>query len=150
MTKSAKTTRETLVHDVHVRLSEHDMQLVRGVSEALGVPQSKAIRLMLRRVDGGAAAVTAAPVIEELRDALEKFARGHELHAVAVDRVGENVNQIARRLNSGEHVAPEELAAAIELVRGKIYDVRDYIARDPNHMFRWLGLQDHLAEVEAS
>ncbi len=150
MTKSAKTARETLVHDVHVRLSDDDMQLVRGVSEALGVPQSKAIRLMLRRVDGGAAAVTAAPVIEELRDALEKFARGHELHAVAVDRVGENVNQIARRLNSGEHVADEELKASIELVHSKIYVVRDYLARDPSHMFRWLRLQEHLDTREAS
>ena len=34
--EETKTTREALVHDVHLRLTEDDMHLVRGVAEALG------------------------------------------------------------------------------------------------------------------
>lgn len=31
-----------------------------------------------------------------------------------VGRVGNNLNQIAKRMNAGHHVAPKELAAALE------------------------------------
>ena len=42
MTKESKATTSGLTHDVHLRLSDDDMELVRGVAESLGVPQSKA------------------------------------------------------------------------------------------------------------
>lgn len=150
MTKESKATTSGLTHDVHLRLSDDDMQLVRGVAESLGVPQSKAMRLMLRRVDGGAAAVAAAPVVEEIREALEKFARAHELHATAVDRVGANLNQVAHKLNVGERVSDDDVLMVLKQVYGKFYDVLDYFASDVSRTFRWLVLNDILDFEEAS
>ena len=148
--EETKTTREELVHDVHLRLTEDDMRLVRGVAEALGVTQSKALRLMLRRHDGGAAAVAAAPVLDDVRDALERFARAHELHAVALDRVGANLNQIARHLNSGESAHDHEVIAVVDQTRRALRDARLYLGRDPQKMLRWLGLHELMIESEAA
>lgn len=148
--EKTKTTRESLVHDVHLRLTEDDMHLVRGVAEALGVTQSKAIRLMLRRHDGGAAAVAAAPVLDDVHDALERFARAHELHAVALDRVRANLNQIARHLNSGERAHDDEAIAVLDQTRNVLRDARFYLGRDPEKMLRWLGLHELMIESEAA
>ncbi len=148
--EETKTTREELVHDVHLRLTDDDMRLVRGVAEALGVTQSKAHRMMLRRYDGGAAVVAAAPILDEVRDALEKFARAHELHAVAIDRVGANLNQIARHLNSWERAHDDEVIASLDETWRVLRNTRSYLAEDPRGMLRWLGLYEWFAESEAA
>lgn len=148
--EETKTTREALVHDVHLRLTEDDMHLVRGVAEVLSVTQSKAIRLMLRRSDGGAAAVAAAPVLDDVRDALERFARAHELHAVALDRVGANLNQIARHLNSGERAHDHEVIVVLDQTQRVLRVARSYLGRDPEKMLRWLGLHELMIESEAA
>lgn len=148
--EETKATREALVHDVHVRLTEDDMYLVRGVAEALRMSQSKALRLMLRRHDGGAAAVAAAPTLDYVRDALEKFARGHELHSIAVDRVGANLNQIARHLNSGEGADDDEVVAALNEAWATLRNTRAWLAEGPRGMLRWLGLHELMIESEVA
>lgn len=51
----------------------------------------------------------------ELRDTRETL-RALERGRVALDRVGSNVNQIARRYNAGDPVLVEELRAALQAV----------------------------------
>lgn len=148
--EETKATREALVHDVHVRLTEDDMYLVCGVSQALGMSKSKALRLMLRRHDGGSAAVAAAPTLDYVRNALEKFARGHELHSIAVDRVGANLNQIARHLNSGECVHDDEVVAALNEAWAALRHTRAWLAEGPRGMLHWLHLHELTLESEVA
>ena len=73
-----------------------------------------------------------------------------EHHAVALDRVGANLNQIARHLNSGERAHDHEVIAVLDQTRRALRDARFYLGRDPEKMLRWLGLHELMIESEAA
>lgn len=85
-----------------------------------------------------------------VRDALERFARAHELHAVALDRVGANLNQIARQLNSEERAHDHEVIVVLDQTQRVLRVARSYLGRDPEKMLRWLGLHELMIESEAA
>lgn len=107
MTKETKIPKERAERVMSLRLTDTDWRLIVHVADRLGVTASKAARLMLRRVDGGAAAANAAPVIEELRADLDDAVRAFGLLSRSLDRQGVLLNQIARKVNAGAAVDAE-------------------------------------------
>lgn len=72
-------TGQRVHHVVSVRLTDEDPELASYVAESLGVSASKAVRLMLRRADGGDALARVAPIIRDIREGLDAAVRAFGL-----------------------------------------------------------------------
>ncbi|WP_202381339.1 plasmid mobilization relaxosome protein MobC [Leucobacter chromiireducens] len=114
MAKPTTATRERLLPGVRVRLAESDAEAVATVAASLGTTQSAAIRLMLRRYDGAAASVRAARDLHAVRDELDSARDAVNATGLAIQRVGNNANQIARAVNGGD---PLDVAAVERLTQ---------------------------------
>lgn len=139
MTKETKIPKERAEHVMSLRLTDTDRKLVLHVADALGVSESKAARLMLRRADGGAAAANAAPVIEELRADLDDAVRAFGLLSRSLDRQGVLLNQIARKVNAGA-VVDAEAGMALRACQHEFFRAQWALEKKPGQMMSLLGL----------
>lgn len=98
--RKAPETRKTGSAAKLVRLGPADAELLERLCGELSLPASEVWRRCLRAVGEG------EPLDRRTALAIEEQLR----------RLGTNLNQIARRYNSGQVVADEELAAALEAV----------------------------------
>ncbi|MFV0435705.1 MAG: plasmid mobilization relaxosome protein MobC, partial [Leucobacter sp.] len=112
MTESSTATRERLLPGVRVRLAESDAEAVAAVAASLGTTQSAAIRLMLRRHDGAAGSVRAARDLHAVRDELDSARDAVNATGLALQRIGNNANQLARAVHGGD---PLDVAAVARL-----------------------------------
>jgi hypothetical protein len=139
MTKETKVPKERAQHVMSLRLTDTDRKLVLHVADALGVTESKAVRLMLRRADGGAAAANAAPVIDELRDELDDAAEAFGLLSRSLDKQGALLNQIARKINAGAAV-DAEAGQALRACQHEFFLAQWALERKPGQIMSRLGL----------
>lgn len=100
MPRKAPETRKTGSATKLVRLGPADAALLDRLCGELSLPASEVWRRCLRAVGHG------EPLDRRTALAIEEQLR----------KVGTNLNQIARRYNSGQVVADEELATALEAV----------------------------------
>lgn len=116
MPRKAPETRQTGATTKLVRLGPADAELLERLCGELSLPASEVWRRCLRAVGCGEPLDrrTALTIEEQLR------------------KVGTNLNQIARRYNSGQVVADAELAEALEAVA-------DILART-TRSFREMGV----------
>lgn len=116
MPRKAPETRQTGATTKLVRLGPADAELLERLCGELSLPASEVWRRCLRAVGHGESLDrrTALAIEEQLR------------------KVGTNLNQIARRYNSGQVVADAELAEALEAVA-------DMLART-TRSFREMGV----------
>lgn len=100
MPRKALETRQTGATTKLVRLGPADAELLERLCTELGLPASEVWRRCLRAVGHGEPLDrrTALAIKEQLR------------------KVGTNLNQIARRYNSGQVVADAELTEALEMI----------------------------------
>jgi hypothetical protein len=143
MTKESKIPKERAEYVVSVRMTDTELRLVQHVRDTFGVTASKAIRLMLRRNDGGTGAANAAPVLEELRDDLDDAMRAFSLLSRSLDRHGVLLNQIARKVNAGAAV-DAEAGLALRACQGELLSTQSALDRKPGQMMSRLGLHEIL------
>lgn len=147
MTKETKRAKERAEHVMSLRLTESDWNLVEHVADTLGVSASKAVRLMLRRADGGAAVANAAPVIAELRDDLDNTVRSFDMLSRSLDRQGALLNQIARKINTGAPV-DAEAGRVFRACEQELRSTRWALEKKPGQIMSWLGLSEVLEEMD--
>lgn len=135
--------KERAEYVVSVRMTDTELRLVQHVAHTLDVSASKAVRLMLRRNDGGAGAANAAPVLEELRDDLEDTMQAFSLLARSLDRQGVLLNQIARKVNAGATV-DAEAGLALRACQRELLSTQSALDRKPGQMMSRLGLHEIL------
>jgi hypothetical protein len=139
MTKEKKSPKERAQHVMSLRLTDTDRTLILHVADTLGVSESKAVRLMLRRADGGTAAANAAPVIEELRDELDDAAQAFSLLSRSLDKQGVLLEQVARKINAGAAV-DAEAGQALRACQRDVRSARWALESKPGQMMSRLGL----------
>ncbi|WP_146070191.1 hypothetical protein [Arthrobacter sp. GMC3] len=148
MTKESKMPKERADHVMTLRLTESDWNLLVHVANTLGVSASRAARLMLRRADGGVAAVNAAPVIQELRDDLDDAVRAFGLLSRSLDRQGVLLNQIARKVNAGATV-DAEAGQALRACQREFMSAQWVLEKKPGQMMGMRGMSVLLEESES-
>ena len=93
-----RSDRRMRTHVLSVRLTDAELDRLRGLAVAAGMPVSEIVRQSTGRV--------------RLRSASDRAAHADLVRQVA--RLGSNLNQIARRVNSSRH--PDRLQILVELV----------------------------------
>ena len=139
VTKSSSKPKERAAHVVSVRLTDEDRELVAHVAETLGVSASSAVRLMLRRNDGGSAAVAIAPTLDALRAELGAAQAAFDKLAVEVQHIGNNVNQVARRVNRDGETGEDDLHELRRIMR-PFNAFERAVVRWPDEMLDRLGV----------
>lgn len=114
MAKPTTATSERLPRVISVRLTEEIAEVVQEVAESLGVTMSEAVRNMLRRHDGAAGLVRAARDLHAVRDELDSARDAINAKGLQLQRIGNNLNQIARAVNGGD---PLDVAAVARLTQ---------------------------------
>lgn len=129
--KRARKRTGTLSKQRTLRFGAAEEAAIEAVRSALSktrgkkVSFSEAHRMLLldkegtARVEARAAAMGSAPSVgdsADVLDALEKVAEEAAALRMQIARVGGNLNQVSRRLNSGEDVPDSEIAEALQAV----------------------------------
>lgn len=147
MTKETKIPKERAEHVMSLRLTDSDWNLVVHVADALGVSISKAVRLMLRRADGGGAVANAAPVIAELRDDLDDTVRAFDLLSRLLDKQGVLLNQVVHKINAGAPV-DAEAGEAFRACEQELVSTQWALRQKPGQIMSQLGLSVLLEEMD--
>jgi len=120
---NASGRRETLLDPVKVRFTADDKAALMAASAALGTSVSEVVRLavkaMAERPDGPAHHVLASASSAPDRTAYGAYAEAANARARQLQKIGVNVNQIARRLNAGNRV-DDAVAAVLADVRREL------------------------------
>jgi len=100
---TAKQTPRAKRYDrvVNVRLTDEVWELVEHVAQDFGCTTSEAVRLMLQRTHGADADIADAQLVAAVRDNLDGARDAFNEASLQLQRVGSNINQIARAANSG-------------------------------------------------